>query len=139
MSLFILDTDTLSLLERGHVKVSERVLSQSPGEIAISVISVEEQLSGWYTLLRSVTSPQRLAHAYQRLAETVRFLGGFQIVPLSEVAIAEFEQLKRQKLCVRGMDLKIAAIAMTSNATVVTRNIRDFGCVPGLAVADWSR
>jgi len=36
------------------------------------------------------------------------------------------------------MDLKIAALALELDATVVTNNIRDFSRVPGLKVEDWS-
>jgi tRNA(fMet)-specific endonuclease VapC len=46
MSLYILDSDTLSLAQRGHVEVIRRVLSVDSGQLAITVITVEEQLTG---------------------------------------------------------------------------------------------
>jgi hypothetical protein len=46
MSLFVLDTDTLVLFQEGHEAVCRRVLSHPMEELAISVITVEEQLSG---------------------------------------------------------------------------------------------
>ena len=36
------------------------------------------------------------------------------------------------------MDLKIAAIAMANNATLLARNLKDFGKIPTLQVEDWA-
>ena len=52
MSLFVLDTDTLSLYWRGDLTVRQRVDAQPSTDVAITVMSVDEQLTGWYTLVR---------------------------------------------------------------------------------------
>jgi hypothetical protein len=46
MSVYVLDTDTLQLFQDGHPRVVTRVGAVAPGDRAISVITVEEQLSG---------------------------------------------------------------------------------------------
>jgi tRNA(fMet)-specific endonuclease VapC len=35
------------------------------------------------------------------------------------------------------MDLKIASIALAHDATLLTRNTRDFAQVPGLRIENW--
>lgn len=138
MSLHVLDTDVLVLFQEGHPLVCRRVLSRSIGQLATTVITVEEQLSGWYTLLRRAKRPQQLAHAYQRLADNVQLLSHLQILSFTEPAIERFEGLRSLKLGVKHMDLRIAAIAMEHGGTLVTRNLVDFRSVPGLTIEDWS-
>jgi tRNA(fMet)-specific endonuclease VapC len=139
MSLFVLDSDTVSLLENGHVTVVARVASHPAAEISVAVIVVEEALSGWYSMIRKAKNPRQLALAYDELASTVAVLSGIQILRYTETAIARFHGLLKAKLHVRANDLRIAAIALEYNATVVTRNVRDFVVVPGLTVEDWSQ
>jgi predicted nucleic acid-binding protein len=42
------------------------------------------------------------------------------------------------RLNIRSMDLRIAAIALEHGGTVVTRNLRAFRRVHGLAVENWA-
>ena len=74
MTPYILDTDTLSLFQQGHPKVGQRCQARPFTDLAITVISLEEQLSGWYTALRKARRPDDLARAFQRLVDTVRSL-----------------------------------------------------------------
>jgi tRNA(fMet)-specific endonuclease VapC len=138
MSLFVRDTDLLTLYYHGDPIVMQRVDARSPTELAISIMTVAEQLTGWYTLTRQARRPDEIARAYAHLGEAVVRLGRWRILPYTESAIARVAQLKAVRLNVRLMDLRIAAIALESQAVVVTRNRREFGRVPGLSVEDWS-
>jgi tRNA(fMet)-specific endonuclease VapC len=138
VSVFVLDTDILSLYQFGHLQVCKHVAARSASDLAITVISVEEQLGGWYTLLRNTTQRDQVAIAYQSLADNIPFLAKFNILSYSVPSQLQFENLVTMKLNVRKMDLRIAAIALEHGATVVSRNVRDFQRVPGLAIEDWS-
>lgn len=60
------------------------------------------------------------------------------VLEFDEASAAEFERLKRSRIRIGTMDLKIAAIALAHDATVLTRNLKDFSRVPGLRVEDWT-
>jgi tRNA(fMet)-specific endonuclease VapC len=135
---FILDTDTLTLIQEGHQGISERFLQQPPDTVAITVLSVEEQLSGWYTQLRQAKRPERIAWAYRRLTDNIRFLARMQILTYDENAMQRFAQLRKQKIKIGRTDLGIAAMTLEHGATVVTENTRDFKQVPGLKIVSWS-
>jgi tRNA(fMet)-specific endonuclease VapC len=89
-------------------------------------------------LLRRSRTPDRLALAYQRLAEAVPFLAQFAILPFPESTILRFEQLLTLRLGVAAKDLHIAAITLENAAILVSRNLRDFRRIPGLTVEDWT-
>jgi tRNA(fMet)-specific endonuclease VapC len=139
MSLHILDTDILTLFQEGHSTVCKRAREHPQKELAITVLSVEEQLSGWYSALRQAKRIDRLALAYRRLADNVRFLSRLQIVAFDEPAIERYHDLTKLKLKVRKTDLRIAATVLENGATLVTRNVRDFKLIPGLMITDWSK
>ncbi len=138
MSVSVLDTDILTLYQTGHAAVCQKVAAHPPGELAITVITVEEQLLGRYAQVRRARQHAQLARAYQQLAETVHFLGGLRILPFPESAIIRYEQLAAMRLNVGKKDLRIAAIALEHGAILVTRNLRDFQRVPNLAVENWA-
>jgi tRNA(fMet)-specific endonuclease VapC len=138
MTPYILDTDTLSLFQQGHPKVSQQCRARPRSDLAITVISVEEQISGRHAAIRKARRPDDLALAYQRLAETVRSLAQLTILAFTTAAISRSQYLIGLKLNVGRMDLRIAAIVLEYGGTLVSRNNRDFGRVPGLVLEDWS-
>lgn len=138
MNLFVFDTDPLSLLERHQLIVETRLRAQNPQELAVAVITVEEQMVGRLARIRQARGPERIALAYHRLALMTEALRPLRILRFTEAAIVRYEALKRLKLSVGGNDLRIAAIALENNAIVVTRNVRDFERVPGLTIENWA-
>ena len=138
MSLFVLDTDILSHWQRGHAAVCARVSTHSPQELAITVVTVQEQLDGWHSRLNRAKDRKRTADLYRHLADTVRFLSRVRILDYSEAAIDRHDALRAQKLNVRKMDLRIAAIILECGGTLVTSNTRDFCRVTGLSMEDWT-
>jgi tRNA(fMet)-specific endonuclease VapC len=126
------------LFQDGHATICKRARKHPQNELAITVLSVEEQLSGWYTALRRAKRIDRLAWAYRRLAENVRFLSRIHIVAFDEAAVLRYQELTKLKLKVRKTDLRIAATVLENGATLVTRNSRDFKHVTGLVFTHWS-
>lgn len=71
MTLFVLDTDHLSLYQRGVEPLLSRLLSHSPDELAITIITIEEQLRGRLAQIRKATTAAHLSECYRWLGETV--------------------------------------------------------------------
>jgi tRNA(fMet)-specific endonuclease VapC len=70
-----------------------------------------------------------------------RFLSAFAaalVLPFNAKASAAFGGFVAQRVRIATMDLRIAAIALSETLTLVTRNSRDFGKVPGLILEDWT-
>lgn len=139
MTVYVLDTDIMSLLQLRHPTVLHRASLCGTGQLTISVISVEEQISGWYRRIRQAQSPEQIAKTYQRLADSVTMLSQLLVLNYSVPAIHRYDSLRKQVRNVRKMDLRLAAIVLEHGATLVTRNRTDFQRVPGLTIEDWSQ
>lgn len=139
MSWYVLDTDTMSLLERNHAEVLRHFAMHPPESLAVTVITVEEKLTGWYSVIRQAKKPEQLLRGYSRLAEAVDWLKALRVLRFSSSAFHRYEELRSQFPRSGKMDLYIAAIVLEANATMITRNTQDFLKIPGLTIQDWSK
>ena len=48
MSVYVLDTDCLTLLLYGHPEMSRQAAVHDPAEMGLTIVTVEETLTGWY-------------------------------------------------------------------------------------------
>jgi tRNA(fMet)-specific endonuclease VapC len=136
--MFILDTDHISLFQRRHPPVTSRVLATPPLELATTVVTVEEQFRGRLERVRRARSDEEVVRAYQNLLATVLYFRTITIIGFDTQTQEIFQRLRAQQVRIGTQDLRIAAIALRQDATLVTRNRRDFAAIPFLQTADWS-
>lgn len=139
MSLYALDTDCLTLLLHGHAAICQHVSDHDPTEMAITIITVEETLTGWYAQIRKAKKDDQMLRAYAALQQAVEFCARVRILPMSLDGMTRFRDLRSQKPRMGGNDLRMAAVALAHDATLVTRNLRDFKGIGGLKLEDWSK
>jgi tRNA(fMet)-specific endonuclease VapC len=135
---FVLDTDHISLYQRQHPLVCYRINGTPTAQLAVTIISFEEQVAGRFMQIQRARNLIELVSAYQLLQGALDYFIKQQVLPFDETAALYFQQLQQQRLRVGTQDLRIAAIALANRCTIVTRNRRDFERVPGLLVEDWS-
>lgn len=138
MSLWILDTDHISLLQRGNPEVIARATQKTADEIAITIVTAEELIRGWLAVIRRAKSLEALGKGYIKLAETLTFLSEIQVVNFDPRAQAVYGQLRDRRLRIGTQDLRIAAIVLAANSILVTRNHQDFRKVGDLQLEDWT-
>ena len=61
--------------------------------VVTTVISIEEQLSGWYGRVRRAKKRDELARAYLQFAKTTMFLSHFAVLPFPEPAINRYHDI----------------------------------------------
>ena len=138
MSLYVLDTDHVTLFQRAHPVVVRRVAAVEPEALAVTVVTAEEQLRGWLKAIRQASSSSKLVWAYAGLRAALGYFNSVRLLGFDQVAYARYEELRRQKIRIGTQDLRIAAIVLSVEGILVTRNQRDFARVPGLVFQDWT-
>lgn len=139
--MYIFDTDHISILDRGGLNAKHllnRLLDVNPNEVVVTIISYEEQTKGWLSHLAKARNPKAQVEIYKQLKKQIENYCSIPIIDFDAYAAQEFQSLKKSYPRLGTMDLKISAIAIVNNATVLTRNISDFGQIPNLRIEDWT-
>jgi tRNA(fMet)-specific endonuclease VapC len=139
---YLLDTDHFSFLQKrrgpDYAALLARMARHSPADFAFSIVSFHEQVLGGHALLNRARTTAYLVHGYAFLLEIFQSYITSTVLPFDAAGAAVFDGLQAQNIRVATMDLRIAAIVLSQGLTLVTRNTRDFGRVPGLVTEDWT-
>ena len=106
-------------------------------EVFLSIITVQEATNGWLALINSLVAGRNQVRAYASFQKTIAAFHEFSILAFDAEAAEVFHKLKSEHPRTGTMDLKIAAICMTNEATLLTRNVGDFENITGLSVENW--
>ncbi|TAF57087.1 MAG: type II toxin-antitoxin system VapC family toxin [Oscillatoriales cyanobacterium] len=139
---YLLDTDHLSILQRqtgeAYDNLTQRMAQHSPTDFAISIVTFHEQMLGSHAYINRARSLNQVTKGYELMARIVSDFRLMPVLPFDANAAIAYAELQAQRIQLAKMDTRIAAIALSQNLTVLTRNHRDFGKVSGLAIEDWT-
>lgn len=140
--MYIFDTDHLSVLEHGGVNaqhLKQKLANLSPIQVAASIISYEEQIRGWLSYIAKVKTVEQQVEAYKKLRKQLKNYCALPVLEFDLQAAQEFQRLRKVYPRLGAMDLKIASVALTNKAVLLTRNSTDFGQIAGLSIEDWTQ
>ncbi len=144
MSLYILDTDHMSLLERFDSQAGYQIRNQMDQRLSVTnsavttVVTFEEQVRGWMARLAKAKTISQQVVDYRKLNQLLENYRTITVIDFDEKSALQFQALLKARIRIGTMDLKIAAIAIANNATLLSRNLKDFSKVTGLKVEDWA-
>ncbi len=139
--MYLLDTDHLSVLERGGA-IAQNLVSKmsvlSLKNINVTVITYEEQTRGWLGYIAKARNLEEQIIAYHKLEMHIATFAKLNIIGFDRESATIFKQLRSDYPRLGTMDLKIAAIAISKSAILLTRNLSDFENITNLQVDDWT-
>jgi tRNA(fMet)-specific endonuclease VapC len=139
---FLFDTDHIRFLQRRsgpeYAALTARMALHAQADFALSVASFHERVLGGHTFLNRSRTTVDLIRGYSLLLEVLHIYRANPVLPFDATAASTFDGLQAQRLRVGTMDLRIASIALSRGLILLTRNMRDFGRVPGLLTEDWT-
>jgi tRNA(fMet)-specific endonuclease VapC len=139
--MVILDTDHMSFFERASEEARRlvaRLAPLAPADKATTIVTYEEHVRGWLAYLAKARTLDQQMDGYGRLRRHLDTYCQIRVLGFDRVAAAQFQRLSRARLRIGTMDLKIAAIVLAHDATLLSRNLSDFRKIEGLKVEDWT-
>jgi tRNA(fMet)-specific endonuclease VapC len=139
-SMFVLDTDIVSLLHEGHPAIQRRLERyRGIAEIVTTIVTRAEILRGRLEYLLKAGDKADFLKAQRLLARSDLQLQSLSVLPLDDASWDLFELYRRTKgiKSIGRADWLIAAITVAHRATLVTGNRKHFSTIPALVLANW--
>jgi tRNA(fMet)-specific endonuclease VapC len=93
---------------------------------------------GWLGYISKSRTLEEQVIAYSKLQKHLNIFSKMRIITFDNQSATIFQQFRKNYPRLGTMDLKIAAISIAQNATLLSRNLSDFENIPNLKVEDWT-
>lgn len=107
MTLYVLDTDHISLFQKSHPRVVSHVQATDSQNLAVTIISGEEQLRGWFNAIRQANSGERLQWAYLGLRQGIEFFNVIRVLDFDQAALDLHLSMRSAKIRIGTQDLRM--------------------------------
>ncbi len=129
---YFLDTNICIYFLKGISKnILNKLEQMNPTKIKIPAIVKAELLFG----------VEKSSRKKQNEELVKNFLSPFEIVPFDEISAEYYSKvrisLEKKGISIGPNDLFIASIVLAHKGTLVTNNVKEFGRIKGLKVANW--
>ena len=127
---YILDTDTCIFALKQRMGVLNRLLQESPDDIAVSAMTEAELAFGAF----------KSAYPERAKPQVSAFLEPVLVLPFDSEAAQKHAEIRFavRSTPIGERDMVTAAVAVANGLTLVTHNTREFSRVEGLALEDWA-
>lgn len=129
--MFLLDTDTVIFILKGHPAVIENLRRHRQYPVKISIVTLMELYYGAFKSQRLAGNLAKIKTVEQAVEVIAMGLETAEIFGMLKA------QLESQGQRLDDFDLAIAACALTHNLTLVTNNSAHFTRIDGLKLINW--
>ena len=130
--MVVLDTDLLIALLRGNEEAIEKIkYIEEQGEVYITSITSYELYKGVYLS----SNPTKNLIQVNNLLNNIKIL--YFDLESSKISAKIYPYLKKKGVLTNIMDQMIAAIAISKNETLTTKNLKHYKNIPNLRIKSW--
>jgi len=140
--VYLLDTSIVSNYldrRRNFPQLVDKILSTSPQQIFISIITVEEIIQGALASIQKTRQKSSVTYVYRYFEELFAALHYFQILPYTSEAEKIYQSLPTRVKRIGTQDCRIAAVARSKGYVLVTANVADFDKIGIVQIEDWTK
>jgi tRNA(fMet)-specific endonuclease VapC len=141
--VYVLDTDHASIIQRRSEpefsRLDRRMRARPLSDFYFTIVAFHELVMGANLYISKAKDETGLTRGYRLMDEILAQFKPAQVLSFDEACARIYRDIRHQKIRVGKMDLRIGAIVLSHDMTLLTRNSSDFDQIPNLRIEDWTK